>query len=187
MQQLLQQKQKQPLWIEKAQSISILTQIRKENFIASQIDENWHEYKDTLDERALCNSFICHDPSQINDKSEMYKNWQNFVENQKNTCAHTILDDLPEDRPQKQPEHAQKRSDSPYTKMSTLTLRHLELCGDKRATKLLTFRDGKLTKALDTEIIFEYGEMQNNGNLLVKTGYAGTVEAAYYRAATAAR
>lgn len=179
-----QQPQKMPSWMNKAQSLSTIAEIRREESRAANIDEQWHEYEDDIDERALCNSFIVNDPGQCFDKSETHKNWMKFIEESSHTI--TILDDIEEDRPkpnsERQPKfpHARGRS-SPYLRMSKLTLQHLALNGDKQAIRTLNFRGGNLAKQLGVEMLFEYGEMQNNGNLLIKTGWAGSEEAAFYR------
>ena len=184
-----QQPQKMPSWMNKAQSLSTIAEIRREESRAANIDEQWHEYEDDIDERALCNSFIVNDPGQCFDKSETHKNWMKFIEESSHPI--TILDNSIEHNPMQrseirrnEPYKAWKDSrwkDSPYTRMSNLTLQHLALNGDKQAIRTLNFRGGNLAKQLGVEILFEYGEMQNNGNLLIKTGWAGSEEAAFYR------
>jgi hypothetical protein len=158
-----------PSWMLKAETNKMKVDAWREARDAELLDSEFHENMLDDDEYMLCNSFVCHDPGQRNDKSEFWKSWQNFRED-RSRPATTILDDLPTERRVVDNNRRPSRN-NPMSGMSTRMLTYLASTGDQMAIDALKFRSGKLARRCNAELIVEYGERQANGHLLKHTRY----------------
>jgi hypothetical protein len=163
-----------PNWIKRAQSLSLAAEIRQEEANVMEMDSEIHE--DIEDDTKFSSLFVVHDKQQCEDRTQKGLDWKKFTE-ERNSSANTITgSDLPEDH---KPKFEPKDTGNQMRKLSTTFLRHLAICDDKRAQRILDVRD--LPKKLGVEMIINKGGILANGTLKIESGWAGTEEAEYYR------